>query len=119
MYLTSADNLHGSPFMSREPTVSKRKHRETVKKRDPYAETKKIRKNHPNEEWLKMRKKMDDTDLRKKTETNVFAEILSKVMPRGQASNVALMHLRLKNAPQDTDNGNIGIGYRKPTITTD
>ena len=37
-----------------------------------------------------MHEKMDETDLRKKTETNVFAEFLSKVMPTGQASNVAL-----------------------------
>jgi len=28
---------------------------------------------------------MDEADLRKKTETNVFAEFLSKVMPTGQA----------------------------------
>ena len=90
MYLIPADRLHGSSFMSRETTaVSKRKHRETVKKRDPYAEAKKIRKHHPYEKWLKMRKKMDEADLRKKTETNVFAEFLSKVMPTGQASNVA------------------------------
>jgi len=32
---------------------------------------------------------MDDADLRKKTETNVFAEFLSKVMPTGQASKVS------------------------------
>jgi len=48
--------------------VSTRKHRETVKKRDPYAEAKKIRKHHPYEKWLKMRKKMDEADLRKKTD---------------------------------------------------
>jgi len=74
--------------MSREPTttaVPKRKHRE--KKRDPYAEARKIRKHHPYEEWLKLRKKMDKADLRKKTETNVFAEFVSKVMPKGQAAN--------------------------------
>ena len=35
-----------------------------------------------------MRKKMDEADLRKKTETYVFSEFLSKVMPTGQASNV-------------------------------
>ena len=88
MYLIPADRLQVSPFMSREPTaVSKRKHRDTIKKFDPYAEAKKVRKHHPYEEWLKMRKKMDEADLRKKTETNVFAKILSKVMPKGQASN--------------------------------
>jgi len=72
--------------MSREPTttVSKRKHREN--KRDPYAEARKIRKHHPYEEWLKLRKKMDEADLRKKTETNMFAEFLSKVMPTGQSA---------------------------------
>jgi len=32
---------------------------------------------------------MDEADLRKKTETKLFAEFLSKVMPTGQASNVA------------------------------
>ena len=64
MYLIPADRLHGSPLKSREPTaVSKRKHRETVKKRDPNAEAKKIRNLHPYEEWLKMRKKMDEADL--------------------------------------------------------
>jgi len=85
MYLIPADRLPGSPFMSREPTAfSKRKHRET--KRDPYAEARKIRKHHPYEEWLKLRKKMDEADLRKKTETNVFAEFLCKVMPEGQAA---------------------------------
>jgi len=51
--------------MSREQTTfSKRKHRE--KKRDPYAEAGKIRKHHPYEEWLKLRKKMDEADMRKK-----------------------------------------------------
>ena len=85
MYLIPADRLPGSPFMSREQTaVSKRKHRE--KKRDPYAEARKIRKHHPYEEWLKLRKKMDEADLRKKSETNVLAEFLSKVMPTGQAA---------------------------------
>jgi len=73
----------------RTVAVSKRKYRETVKKRDPYAEAKKIRKIHPYEEWLKMRKRIDEADLRKKTETNVFAEILSKVMSKGQASKDA------------------------------
>ena len=66
MYLILADRLPGSPFMSKEPTkttVSKRKHRE--KKRDPYAEARKIRKHHPYEEWLKLRKQMDEADLRK------------------------------------------------------
>jgi len=67
MYLNPADNLHDSPFMSREPTaVSKRKHRETVKKRNPYAGAIKIRKHHPYEEWLKMRHKMDEAELRKR-----------------------------------------------------
>ena len=60
VYLIPADRLHGSPFKSREPTVvSKRKHRETVKKRNHYAEAKRIRENDPYEKWLKMRKKMD------------------------------------------------------------
>ena len=36
-----------------------------------------------------MRKKMDEADLRKKTETNVFAEFLIKVVPTGKASNFA------------------------------
>jgi len=93
MYLIPADRLHGSPFMSREPTVTKRKHRE--KKSDPNAEARKIRKHHPYEEWLKIRKKMYEVDLRKKTETNVFAEFLSKVMPTGQAV-LLLLRLRLK-----------------------
>ena len=81
MYLIPADRLPGSPFISREPTtVSKRKHRE--KKRDPYADARKIRKHHPYEEWLKLRKKMDEADPRKKTETNVFTEFLSRVIVR-------------------------------------
>ena len=75
MYLIPADRLHGSPFMSREPTVSKRKYRETVKKRNPYEEANKIREHHPYEEWLKLRHMMDEADLRKKTETNAFADI--------------------------------------------
>jgi len=73
--------------MSREPTtVSKRKHRETVKKRNPYAEAIKIRKHQPYEEWLKMRHKMDEAEISKKTETNAFMESLNRVMPTGQAS---------------------------------
>ena len=32
---------------------------------------------------------MDEADLRKKTETNVFADFLSRVMPAGQASKVS------------------------------
>jgi len=55
MYNIPADRLLGSPFMTREPTVSKRKHRETVKERKHYAETIKIRKHHPYEAWLKIR----------------------------------------------------------------
>jgi len=75
MYLIPADRLPGSPFMTREP-VSIRKQRETVKKRKqhPYAEAVKIRKHHSYEEWLKVRQKMDEADLRKKTETNAFAD---------------------------------------------
>ena len=65
MYLIRADRLQGSPFMSREPTVSKNKHRETFKKRNPYGEAIKKRKHHPYEDWLKMRHKMDEADLRK------------------------------------------------------
>jgi len=74
MYLIPADRLHGSPFMTWEPTVSKHKHGETVKKRNPYAEAFKIRKHHPNQTWLKMRHKMDEAELKKKTETNAFAD---------------------------------------------
>jgi len=84
MYLIPTDRLPGSPFKSLEPTVSKRKHRE--KKRDPYAEAEKIREHHPYEEWLKMRKKVHEVDLRKKTETNELVEFLSKVLPTGQAA---------------------------------
>jgi len=78
MYLIPVDRLHGSPFMTREPTVSKRKHQETVKKRNPYAEAIKIRKHNPYEAWLKMRHKMEEADVRKKTETNAFADYLSR-----------------------------------------
>jgi len=77
MYLIPADRLHCSAFMSRERTVSKPQHREPVKKRkhhNPYAEAIKIRKHHSYEEWLKMRHKMNEADLRKKTETNAFAD---------------------------------------------
>jgi len=59
--------------MTREP-VSIRKKKEPVKKRKhhhTYADPVKIRKYHPYEQWLKMRQKMD---LRKKTETNAFAD---------------------------------------------
>jgi len=57
MYLIPADRMPGSTFMS---AVGKR--RETVKKRDHYAEVQKIRKHHPYEKWLKMREKMDEAD---------------------------------------------------------
>ena len=57
-----------------------------MKKRKYHAEAVKIRKHHPYEQWLKLRQKMDEADLRKKTETNVFANFLSRVMPAGQAS---------------------------------
>jgi len=33
-----------------------------------------------------MRHKIDEADIRKKTETTAFAEFLSRVMPTGQAS---------------------------------
>jgi len=85
MFLIPADRLHSSPFMSREPSVSKRKYRETIKKCNPYAEANKIRKQHPYEELLKLRHIMDDADLRKKTETNEFADFLSRVMLTEQA----------------------------------
>ena len=57
-----------------------------MKKRKHHAEAVKIRKHHPYEQWLKMRRKMDEAELRKKTETNVFADFLSRVMPAGQTS---------------------------------
>jgi len=89
MYLIPADRLHGSPFMTREP-VSIRKQKEPVKKRKhhhhPYVEAIKIRNHHPYEQWLKVRQKMDEAHLRTDTETNAFAEFLSRVMPTGQAS---------------------------------
>jgi len=75
MYVIPAYRLHGSPFMKREPAVSIRKQRETVKKRKYHVEAVKIRKLHPCEQWLKVRQKMDETDLRKKNETNEFADI--------------------------------------------
>jgi len=36
-----------------------------------------------------VRQKMDEADLRKKTETNAFADFLSRVLPTGQASKVS------------------------------
>jgi len=36
-----------------------------------------------------VRQKMDEADLRKKTETNVIADFLSRVMPTGQVSKVS------------------------------
>ena len=96
MYFIPADQLYGSAFMSREPSaVSKRKHRETVKKRNPYSEAIKIRNHHPYEEWLKMRHKKDEDDPRKKYSTKAFADILIRLMPTGQSSNVPLLHHRL------------------------
>ena len=67
-----------------------------MKKRKHHAEAVKIRKHHPYEEWLKVLRKMDEADLRKKTETNVIADFLSRVMPKGQASKVPLLHLLLR-----------------------
>jgi len=72
--------------MTRESTVSIRKKKAPVKKRKHHAEAVKIHKHHPYEHWIKVRQKMDEADLRKKTETNVFADFLSRVMPAGQAS---------------------------------
>jgi len=89
MYLILADHLRGSPFMTREPTVSIRKENAPVKKRKHHAEAVKICKHHPCEQWLKVRRKMDEADLRKKTETYVFADFLSRVMPTGQVSKVS------------------------------
>jgi len=83
MYLIPADRLHGSPFKSREPTGSIRKPKAPIKKRKHHVN---IRKHHPYEKWLKVRQKMDEAVLRTKTETNVFADFLSEVMPAGQAS---------------------------------
>ena len=60
-----------------------------MKKRKHHAEAVKIHKHHPYEHWIKVRQKMDEADLRKKTETNVFADFLSRVMPAGQASKVS------------------------------
>jgi len=74
MYLIPADRLRGSPFMTREPMVSIRKQKAPVKKRKHHAEAFKIRKHHLYEQWLKVRRKLDEADLRKKTETNVIAD---------------------------------------------
>jgi len=65
MYLVPADHLDGD---KRSP-LKKRKHH-------PYEEQVKIRKHHLCEEWVKMRQKMDEADIRKKTETNAFADFL-------------------------------------------
>jgi len=75
--------------MTREPKVSMRKEKTPVKKRKHHAEAVKLSKHRPNEQWLKMRRKMDEADLRKKTETNIFADLLSRVMPTGQVSKVS------------------------------
>ena len=74
MYLNPADRLRGSPFMTRDPTVSIRKQKAPVKKRKYHAEAVKIRKHHPYEQWLKVRQEMEVAGLRKKTETNAFAD---------------------------------------------
>ena len=60
--------------MTREPAILIRKQRESVKKCKHHAEAVKIRKHHTYEQWLKVRQKMDEADLRKKTETNAFAD---------------------------------------------
>ena len=87
MYLIPANRLRSSHFMAREPaTVSIRKQKAPVKKRKHHAEAVKIRKHHPYEQWLKVRQNMDEADLRKKTETNVFADFLSRVISARQAS---------------------------------
>jgi len=36
-----------------------------------------------------VRQKLDEADLRKMTETNVFADFLSRVLPPGQASKIS------------------------------
>ena len=59
-----------------------------MKKHKHHSYAVKIRKHHPYEQWLKVRRKMDEADLRKKTETNVIADFLSRVMPTGQVSKV-------------------------------
>ena len=90
MYLIPADRLHVSPFMTREPAIWK--HMETVKKRNhhnPYAEAIKIRKHHPCEEWLKMRQKMDEADLRKKERDECICRFLKSFLPTGQAIKVS------------------------------
>jgi len=75
--------------MTRQPTVSIRKQKAHVKKHKHHAEAVKIRKHHPYEQWLKVRRKVDEADLRKKTETNVIADFLSRIMPTGQVSKVS------------------------------
>ena len=62
-----ADRLHVSTFMTRETTVSKRKHRERLRNvtlmRRPLRYVNIIR-----VVWLKERHKMEEADLTKKTE---------------------------------------------------
>jgi len=89
MYLIPNDRLRGTPFMTREPTVSKRKQNAPVKKRKHHSEAVKVRKRHPYEKWLKVRQQMDEADIRRKNETDVIADSLSRVMPTRQASKVS------------------------------
>jgi len=120
MYLIPADRLRGSPFMTRQPSsVSIRKQKAPVKKRKYHSEAVKIRKHHPYEQWLKVRRKMDEADLRKTTETNVIADFLSRVMPTGQASKVSppstsSSAYASKVASRDADGRNGSINYRFP-----
>jgi len=123
LYLIPAVRFPVNPFKIREP-VSIRKQREPVKKRKhnhPFAEAVKINKYHPYEEWLKVRQKMDEADLRKKTETNAFADFFkpsdasrASYQSFPSSSTSPTYAYTTKAAPWDADGGKVGISYRFP-----
>jgi len=60
-------------------------------------------KHYSYEEWVKMRKKMNEADFRKKTDTNAFEDFLRRLMPTSsepvnKAPLLLFLHLKRRAA---------------------
>jgi len=70
MFLVSAAHYHNRDKRRRRPLSSPRERKRAGR----------FKNNHPYEEWLKMRHKFSEADIRRKTQTKAISDFLRRVI---------------------------------------
>ena len=108
MYLVSAENF-SAPKTKSPPLVVSTPPK--LKNSPPLSKTRKLKKQHPYDRWVKFRKNMGEADITRKARMKAIADFLQKVLPEPASSHTETDAKKKKNKQPPR---HFEVGTQKP-----